>query len=326
MKYLLVDNFSIKETKDSMKSNTKWWKFLILNILLFFILGIISNLFPVLVSLILAKNIDGGINALQQQLNDGTIPNDYSAVIMLAYMFSYLISIAGFYLFNRFYYKRNNASLGLIKKGNIVSYVKGILLGGLSFSLVVFIVLISGNLKLSGPFAVNPIIFIGFIIGWMIQGFFEEWVIRSIFMNGLAAKSNNIVAIISTSLLFAVLHAGNPGFTVLAFINLLLIGLIFALVFYLTDNILVPAAFHSSWNFFQGNLYGVEVSGSTTTKYYSILHSEVSADNILLTGGNFGLEASIACTIVLTVLLSICVYIIYKKKLFQKIEISSQYE
>lgn len=318
MKYFLVDNNSISETKKSMKK-TKWWTFLLSNIVVFLILGFLDNyVVYTFVKNVIAANYEGGAELFKQQLSDGTLPGNYEASIMIVMMFAYLIIILGLYLFNRFYYKRNNASFGLMNKGNLKAYIKGVLLGGISFTFIVFIVMLIGNLKLSGPNNIDILIFVGLLIGWIIQGFFEEWVFRAIFMNGLAVKGNIILIIILNSLVFALMHGANPNLTILALINLFILGLVFSLVFYLFDNILVPAAFHSFWNFFQGNFYGIEVSGTKTAEAYSIFQSEISATNDLITGGKFGIEGSIVCTIVITIMLIACIYKIYKKGLITK--------
>ena len=63
------------------------------------------------------------------------------------------------------------------------------------------------------------------------------------------------------------------------------------------DNMWVLAGMHGAWNFVQGNIYGIQVSGqgaSTSILNYS---SQSSVD--LLSGGAFGAEGSIFSSIVL---------------------------
>ncbi|MBP3310517.1 MAG: hypothetical protein J6L05_06895, partial [Ruminococcus sp.] len=58
-------------------------------------------------------------------------------------------------------------------------------------------------------------------------------------------------------------------------------------------------AIHSVWNFTQGNIYGISVSGSGDAESVFRVASKSSAD--ILTGGEFGIEGSIFTTLVLAV-------------------------
>ena len=100
----------------------------------------------------------------------------------------------------------------------------------------------------------------------------------------------------------------NPGVGVLPFINLLLFGLLMSLIFLKTGNIWLISALHTSWNFVQGNVFGVLVSGGTPS--VSILSSASTEAKDLINGGAFGLEGGIAVTIVVTIAILITAFCI----------------
>ena len=57
------------------------------------------------------------------------------------------------------------------------------------------------------------------------------------------------------------LHLSNPVATVLSFINVILFGLVFFLIFHKTNSLWGVGSIHSIWNFFQVSILGVKVSG-----------------------------------------------------------------
>jgi hypothetical protein len=57
---------------------------------------------------------------------------------------------------------------------------------------------------------------------------------------------------------------------------------------------------HFAWNWFQGAFFGVEVSGLTDLAQ-TPLFTEIDSKTNFITGGNYGLEGGIACTIALII-------------------------
>ncbi|RXZ82652.1 CPBP family intramembrane metalloprotease [Paenibacillaceae bacterium] len=118
-------------------------------------------------------------------------------------------------------------------------------------------------------------------------------------------------AIIVSSCLFALLHIMNPGIleTPLPILNLLMAGVIMALARELTGGLWWPIGLHLTWNYFQGYIYGFNVSG--TVPEHSVL---ITADNgpDWLSGGQFGIEGSLI-SLVMLVLGTIMVYLLYRK-------------
>lgn len=96
---------------------------------------------------------------------------------------------------------------------------------------------------------------------WFIQVGTEELVTRGWLLQTVTSKLNLSWGIAILSSLFSILHLGNQGVTALSLISIILVGVLMALYMLKTDNIWGVASLHGAWNFTQGNLVGVAVSG-----------------------------------------------------------------
>ncbi|NLW89791.1 MAG: ABC transporter permease [Clostridiaceae bacterium] len=201
--------------------------------------------------------------------------------------------------------KNSLSTIGLPLRGAgglrkaVLSYLRGFLIGMVMISGVYAILLFAGQIKMEG-FALSSSslpLFFSYILMWIPQGASEEIMMRGYMMPRLAVRFGKAGGIGLTSLLFGLLHAGNIGFTPLALINLILIAAFFALLSWHTGEIFTVCAAHSAWNFAQGNVFGLSVSGGAAPA--AILSSRYSDDAIsLITGGNFGPEGGLAVTVI----------------------------
>lgn len=203
------------------------------------------------------------------------------------------------FLWVKFREKRAFSSLGFFKEGWLKELGRGFLIGAVQFSLIVVLLLVTGTGSLKfGQVNLQSLIFVLAIIPfWILQGGTEELVTRGWLFPAVSAKSNIFIGILISSALFGALHLFNPGVTVLSIVNIILDGIFACFLMLKYDNMWVLAGMHGAWNFVQGNIYGIQVSGqgaSTSILNYS---SQSSVD--LLSGGAFGAEGSIFATIVL---------------------------
>ena len=203
------------------------------------------------------------------------------------------------FLWVKFREKRAFSSLGFFKEGWLKELGRGFLIGAVQFSLVVVLLLVTGTGSLKfGQVNLQSLIFVLAIIPfWILQGGTEELVTRGWLFPAVSAKSNIFIGILISSVLFGALHLFNPGVTVLSIVNIILDGIFACFLMLKYDNMWVLAGMHGAWNFVQGNIYGIQVSGqgaSTSILNYS---SQSSVD--WLSGGAFGAEGSIFATIVL---------------------------
>lgn len=103
-----------------------------------------------------------------------------------------------------------------------------------------------------------------------------------------------LCAILLTGGAFGVIHLFNTGSTLISFINLTLSGIFFALYAIKMGNIWGACGLHMGWNFAQGNIYGVSISGEHSIN--TVFACE-RIGNDILTGGDFGPEAGLLATL-----------------------------
>lgn len=93
---------------------------------------------------------------------------------------------------------------------------------------------------------------------------------------------------------FLLTHMGNPGMTgsiqLLASINIFIASIMFGLSYIKTNSLIMPIAFHFMANWVQGTLLGFGVSGNEQA---CILKPVFTSASDMITGGSFGLEASV---------------------------------
>lgn len=218
--------------------------------------------------------------------------------INLIMLFSTVITIFLVIIYCRFIEGRSLYSMGFGKKNAVYEYASGLLTGAVMFSSAVLLCWLTGTLEFNGVIVGNSLgLVIIFFIAFLFQGMSEEVLLRGYLMISVAAKKPIIAAILLNSVIFALMHLANNGITLLPVINLVLYG-IFASVYTLkSDNLWGTCAIHSVWNFAQGNIYGIAVSGIQINA--SVLSFTPTESNTIINGGSFGLEGGLAVTIVL---------------------------
>jgi len=120
--------------------------------------------------------------------------------------------------------------------------------------------------------------------GFLLTNFAEGFQVGPVGSTGAVA-----IGIALTSGVFAAAHATALNATVVSTASIALAGVFLALGYVMTGELAFPIGVHIAWNFFEGNLYGFPISGSTTT---SIVGIEQGGPD-LFTGGAFGPEAGV---------------------------------
>jgi hypothetical protein len=123
----------------------------------------------------------------------------------------------------------------------------------------------------------------------------EEIAFRGFVLQYLIRGWNPWAAILGTGALFGWLHNGNPGATPLSDLNTMLFGALFGLAVLRSHDLWLPTGLHFGWNVALPFL-GVEVSG-LTIKVAGYQLVWMSGD--LWSGGKYGPEASVLCSLVL---------------------------
>ncbi len=125
----------------------------------------------------------------------------------------------------------------------------------------------------------------------------EEMLFRGILFRWTEQAAGSWVALLVTSAVFGASHLANPSASVIAAIGIALeAGVMLGAAYMLTRSLWLPMGLHAAWNFTQGEIYDIPVSG---TKVHGILDAQLVGPR-LLTGNGFGLEASLIAIAVAT--------------------------
>ncbi|WP_432666685.1 type II CAAX endopeptidase family protein [Wukongibacter baidiensis] len=196
--------------------------------------------------------------------------------------------------------KRSFRDIGFQKYGALKSYLRGFGVGLLLMGVSTLIIFVLGGFKIVpntegvGIKFLPTILFT--LIGWIIQGGTEEVLCRGWMLPLMGRKYNVPFAVIVTSLFFMLLHSSNNAMSLVPILSLIAFGIFAALYVVKEKSLWGVCGLHTSWNWMQGNILGVEVSGSISPG--GSLIKLQAAGNPYISGGSFGVEGSIICTVV----------------------------
>jgi membrane protease YdiL (CAAX protease family) len=123
-------------------------------------------------------------------------------------------------------------------------------------------------------------------------GLFEEGLFRGILFRLLEEGLGSWAALLITSAIFGAAHLANPQATLWGAAAIMIeAGVLLGAAYMLTRSLWFVAGLHTAWNFLQGPVYGFNISGSGATTE-SLLRPSIQGPE-LLTGGVFGMEASL---------------------------------
>ena len=290
----------------------------------FVVASLIQSFFFGLVQIIMLA-VEGKLNDMDYVLKTLSDTSNLSEPMLIFMLFSTVICIVVTICYCIKMEKRPITSMGFRKQGMFKEYGKGLLIGFLMISLVVGIEALTGALKITGfgdLSFVSILIILVFMIGFFIQSAEEEIMLRGYFLTSLGVNNSIPIAIIVSSFGFSLLHIFNDGFGIISLINIALIGVFFGLYYIQTNNIWGVAAIHGIWNFAQGNIYGIQVSGTNITR--TVLKTEAVEGKELINGGAFGAEAGIISTAIIIVFIIGLLIYMYKKGTIMKKEKNQQ--
>lgn len=133
----------------------------------------------------------------------------------------------------------------------------------------------------------------------------EELMFRGYPFQRLVDAVGKTGAILLFSALFGFVHLNNPnagGFLSWGFFNTIAIGVVFAIAYLKFRTLWLPWGMHFGWNFSLGVIYGLPVSGLSL---FSVVIKSSAAGPALLTGGAYGIEASLTGAVAIVVGLAV---------------------
>ncbi len=178
----------------------------------------------------------------------------------------------------------------------------GLTLGAVSIYLAAFIAIIFGGMALqpnnsSGSSAILLTLGVSLAV-FALGAAAEEALFRGYILQTFARAKLAWFAIALTSLFFAWSHSGNPNAGYISTINTALAGIWFSIAYLKTRNLWMVSGLHLMWNWMQGAILGIPVSGIkelTTAPLFQVTNAGLT----VLTGGDYGIEGGFACTIAL---------------------------
>ncbi len=140
----------------------------------------------------------------------------------------------------------------------------------------------------------------------IMPGFMEELLFRGILFRWIEEFGGSWAALAVTSALFGLAHIMNPNATWFSsFAIAVEAGVLLGGAYMLTRNLWLAMGLHAGWNFTQGEIFDVPVSGIDE---HGLVQAKLSGPP-LLSGGTFGLEASLIA-LVLATGLGVCLVVL----------------
>jgi len=172
----------------------------------------------------------------------------------------------------------------------------GLIGGTLIFSIAVAIAGALGIYRIIGIGSLNGLL-AALIVPTIGAAVTEEMFFRGILFRWLEEFGGSWLALLLTSAFFGATHLGNPNATWIGAVGIAFeAGVMLGAAYMLTRSLWLPMGLHAAWNFTQGEVFDIPVSG---TEVHGLVNARLCC-NPLLTGGGFGLEASLIAIVIAT--------------------------
>ncbi len=227
-----------------------------------------------------------------------------SKYMLLNMFFNFSATVLLIFIFWQFVIKKSFPEIGFIDNSWLKNLVMGMLCGVIAISLGFLLCIMFGFVKVQS-LAFSPPDFTNYILIFAMVAIAEELMTRGLMLSTLMDGMNDYLALLIVALIFGAMHLFNENVTTLSFINICVAGIFLGISYIHNRSLWFPIGLHFTWNFFQGPIFGYEVSGH---KNISIVEQTIHG-NDTFTGGEFGFEGSIiALPIMIVAILAIHLY------------------
>lgn len=225
------------------------------------------------------------VAALVTQYVIGRLPLGPDAVVVLVPVGSSLTSLLTYCLYVRWIERRKPSELALkpaLREGG-----GGFLIGALFFGASIGTLTLLGIFRITGTY--TPSVMLQPFTYAILAGVVEEILFRGMLFRITEVALGTWPALIFSSAVFGLLHLMNPHASLQGAVAIIFeAGASLAAAFVLTRRLWLPIGIHAGWNFTQGGVFGVAVSGIPAQGYFN----GVLSGPVWLAGGSFGVEAS----------------------------------
>ncbi len=178
---------------------------------------------------------------------------------------------------------------------------------GLALGIVVGLIAVLGMFVLGGVAWEGQE---GTLSGWVLGGFGSLWfflipaaaeeaLMRGYLFQALVDSFGNATGLWVTSIIFGLMHLGNPNWSYLGLANIVVAGLFLGVVYLKTRSLWYATAAHLGWNWSHGFLADLPVSGLDLVD--APLLEGVTRGPEWIGGGAFGPEGSAVATVVVAI-------------------------
>lgn len=258
---------------------------MVADIVLFYVIGTLITMFLCVPLFLIQK-------ALGMEMQEGSLPSLFlERLLMLVGYLSAAVLVLRW---------RNLplSLLGMSLRGRGKDLLAGLGVAVLLYAVGFGTSLLMGTVEIASVEWV-PRDLLGTLLFFLLVAVTEEVMLRGFVLGRmLSAGMNRFMALFLSSALFSAMHLFNPNFALLPFVNILLAGCLLGASFLYTRNLCFPVVLHWFWNWLQGPVLGYEVSGMDSGE--TLLTLRLTGSD-LLTGGSFGFEGSLLCTVLLVV-------------------------
>ncbi|MDM7956066.1 CPBP family intramembrane glutamic endopeptidase [Blastomonas sp.] len=172
----------------------------------------------------------------------------------------------------------------------------GLAIGAGLYTGCVLILMVMGIYRIDG---FNPLAFMLPAVAMALSsGIFEELLFRGVLFRIVEEWLGSWVSLIASSVVFGMVHLANPDATLTGAIFISVeAGLLLAAAYMLTRRLWMSMGFHMAWNYTQSAIFSGIVSGGVSDP--GLIRPTIEGPDAL-TGGSFGLEASLIAFLLCT--------------------------
>ncbi|WP_326590876.1 CPBP family intramembrane glutamic endopeptidase [Streptomyces brevispora] len=177
----------------------------------------------------------------------------------------------------------------LAREGARGSLFRGLVIGVAMFGAVIANIYFLGDYEVHGFGSVTGMIgLVGFMAGASVT---EELIFRGLLFRLVERGLGTYIALTLSGVLFGAAHLLNKDATLLGALAIAIeAGGMLAAAYAATRTLWLPIGLHFGWNFAESGIFGTQVSGNGAT--HGLLDASTSGAT-LITGGEFGPEASV---------------------------------
>jgi membrane protease YdiL (CAAX protease family) len=179
----------------------------------------------------------------------------------------------------------------LARAGSGREIVAGFALGLGLFGAVIGVLWLFGAYRVTGTDAWSAAL--AALLGAAASGFIQEVLFRGLLFRIVREAWGAWWALAISASLFGLLHATSAHATVASTLAITLeAGILLGAAYLLTGRLWLAIGVHVGWDFANDGLFGTGVAGATGVPLHGLLRGELHGPT-LLTGGSFGVEASL---------------------------------